>query len=180
MLQRIEAGLGCTVARTKAVACWCLHCNTRLAARCMRCCTHALQHQGCWGAFALERFLCAQPHPVLVFAGQAIVQMAKSQVTGMEYAIKFFISQSAFAAEQALYLDANNPLTKFLPQVCSPCLGHAWSPCLGHAWPQRRECCGVTAHVVISARFQVCEGLGIRCCGGSTYALCAGALCAGA
>jgi hypothetical protein len=36
-------------------------------------------------------------------AGQAVVQMAKSQYDGLEYAIKFFISRVAFNAELAMY-----------------------------------------------------------------------------
>jgi hypothetical protein len=51
-------------------------------------------------------------------AGQAIVQMAKCWHSGREYAMKFYISKLAFAAEQALYLDPSNSLTQFLPRVC--------------------------------------------------------------
>lgn len=53
-------------------------------------------------------------------AGQAVVQMAKSTRDGLEYAIKFFVSQAAFHAESELHSCATsdfNPLVKFLPKV---------------------------------------------------------------
>jgi hypothetical protein len=55
------------------------------------------------------------------FAGQAVVQMAKSQYDNMEYAIKFFVSRAAFDAEMAMY-DCRggaqtSSLAQFLPKV---------------------------------------------------------------
>ena len=52
-------------------------------------------------------------------AGQAIVQMAYSRRKRLEYAIKFFVSRSAFEQESALY-SGSNPLGQFLPQVPHP------------------------------------------------------------
>lgn len=57
-------------------------------------------------------------------AGQAIVQMARSKNSGLEYAIKFFISCAAFVAEEGMYRKGSGAqvkscLSQFLPQVCS-------------------------------------------------------------
>jgi hypothetical protein len=49
-------------------------------------------------------------------AGQAIVQMAYSPNSRLEYAVKFFIARDAFEQERALYC-GHNPLGRFLPQV---------------------------------------------------------------
>jgi hypothetical protein len=52
-----------------------------------------------------------------------VVQMAKSQYDGLEYAIKFFISRVAFNAELAMYDSRGDTqgssLAQFLPKVCS-------------------------------------------------------------
>jgi hypothetical protein len=53
-------------------------------------------------------------------AGQAIVQMARSRVNGLEYAIKFFISKGAFEAERDLYTNPGKPFGPFLPQARCP------------------------------------------------------------
>lgn len=53
----------------------------------------------------------ASMHPV----GQAIVQMAKDRASGLDFAIKFFVSKRGFDAEAELYEDS--PLGKFLPKV---------------------------------------------------------------
>lgn len=45
--------------------------------------------------------------------------MARNRVNGLDYAIKFFISNSAFESEKELYNDETSPLGKFLPQVSS-------------------------------------------------------------
>jgi hypothetical protein len=56
-------------------------------------------------------------------AGQAVVQMAKSQYDGLEYAIKFFISGAAYVAELAMYDcrgdTQGSSLAQFLPKVRS-------------------------------------------------------------
>jgi hypothetical protein len=57
-------------------------------------------------------------------AGQAIVQMAKSQNDSCEYAIKFFASRATFEAELAMYdtggsIDSSS-LAQFLPKVLPP------------------------------------------------------------
>ena len=52
-------------------------------------------------------------------AGQAIVQMAYSTTSRMEYAVKFFVARSAFEQEKELYC-GQNPLGQFLPQVPCP------------------------------------------------------------
>ena len=49
-------------------------------------------------------------------AGQAIVQMAVSQSTRREYAMKFFICRDSFDLERALY-SGDNPLGQFLPEA---------------------------------------------------------------
>lgn len=49
-------------------------------------------------------------------AGQAIVQIARHHINGQEYAIKFFLSRSVYAAEAALY-QHTSPLSPFLPQL---------------------------------------------------------------
>lgn len=53
--------------------------------------------------------------------GQGVVQMAKSQQTRMDYAIKFYVSQSAFQEECSMYQPTDereeNELIQFLPQV---------------------------------------------------------------
>jgi hypothetical protein len=50
-----------------------------------------------------------------------VVQMAKSQHDGLEYAIKFFISRAAFIAELAMYGcrgdTQGSSLAQFLPKV---------------------------------------------------------------
>ena len=54
-------------------------------------------------------------------AGQAVVQMAKGRHDGVEYAIKFYVSRSAFKAEMGLYSQRTSKhasgLGQFLPQV---------------------------------------------------------------
>jgi hypothetical protein len=50
-----------------------------------------------------------------------VVQMAKSQHNGLEYAIKFFVSRAAFNAELSLYDHGGDTqgsgLAQFLPEV---------------------------------------------------------------
>ena len=50
-------------------------------------------------------------------AGQAIVHFATHEVTKQDYAIKFFLSHSAFREELVQYTDAASPLRHFLPAV---------------------------------------------------------------
>ena len=50
-------------------------------------------------------------------AGQAVIQFARDRNNDRVYAIKFFLSHSAFAAEAALYTDRHSPLGPFLPQL---------------------------------------------------------------
>lgn len=52
-------------------------------------------------------------------AGQAIVQVVEEMGSRNEYAIKFFMSKSAFEQEQDLYTDTSLPLGQFLPQLHS-------------------------------------------------------------
>jgi hypothetical protein len=53
-----------------------------------------------------------------------VVQMAKSQYDGLEYAIKFFISRAAFNAELPMYDSRGDTqgssLAQFLPKVSFP------------------------------------------------------------
>lgn len=58
-------------------------------------------------------------------AGQAVVQMARSTVNGLEYAIKFFVARSAFDVERDMYGQSKDNteacgLSQFLPQVRHP------------------------------------------------------------
>jgi hypothetical protein len=50
-----------------------------------------------------------------------VVQMAKSQYDGLEYAIKFFVSRATFNAELAMYDSKGDTqgrsLAQFLPKV---------------------------------------------------------------
>jgi hypothetical protein len=52
-----------------------------------------------------------------------VVQMAKSQYDGLEYAIKFFVSRATFNAELAMYDSRGDAqgssLAQFLPKVQS-------------------------------------------------------------
>ena len=80
----------------------------------------------------------------VAYAGQAIVQMARSKTSGLEFAIKFFISSTAFAAERAMYKregdSHSNDLAHFLPKVhcveenldgaLKDVHGHALPPCI--------------------------------------------------
>lgn len=50
-------------------------------------------------------------------AGQAVVQFASHQYNKKEFAVKFFLSHSAFQQEMAQYTDSDNPLRRFLPPV---------------------------------------------------------------
>lgn len=54
-------------------------------------------------------------------AGQAVVQMARSKMTGLEYAIKFFVSVTAYKVECGMYRRGSgvqdSELAQFLPQV---------------------------------------------------------------
>ena len=54
-------------------------------------------------------------------AGQGVVQMARSKHNGLEYAIKFYVSRSAFTAEFGLYSQRTSQkaagLAQFLPEV---------------------------------------------------------------
>ena len=49
--------------------------------------------------------------------GQAVVQFGTEKLNGLEYALKFFISQNAFENEAAQYTDALSPLRQFVPKV---------------------------------------------------------------
>jgi hypothetical protein len=50
-------------------------------------------------------------------AGQAVVQLAKHRINDLEYAIKFYLSHTAFQDEANLFLNDGNPLGQFLPEV---------------------------------------------------------------
>ena len=50
--------------------------------------------------------------------------MAHSRMNRVDYAIKFFVSRSAFEQERALY-GGSSPLGQFLPQVPAPPV-HLW------------------------------------------------------
>lgn len=54
-----------------------------------------------------------------VYAGQAVVQVAEERRSTDQYAIKFFLSATAFQQEKNLYLDESAPLGKFLPKLHS-------------------------------------------------------------
>ena len=73
-------------------------------------------------------------------AGQAVIQFAKDRRNGQVYALKFFLSQTAFADEAALYTDRSSPLGFFLPQLRSiaGAPGHeaAVADAHGHPLPQ--------------------------------------------
>lgn len=43
-------------------------------------------------------------------AGQAVIQFAKEKNTALEYALKFFLSRTAFREEETLYADTSSPL----------------------------------------------------------------------
>jgi hypothetical protein len=53
----------------------------------------------------------------MLSAGQAVVQFAKHCINDLEYAIKFFLSHSAFQDEANLLMNDGNPLGQFLPEV---------------------------------------------------------------
>lgn len=57
-----------------------------------------------------------------MFVGQAIVQMAMSKTTRLEYAIKFFLSAAGFNEERGLYRQGSGitggNFAQFLPKVC--------------------------------------------------------------
>jgi hypothetical protein len=62
-------------------------------------------------------------------AGQAVVQMARHSRSGLEYAIKFFVT-STFYDEAAIYQDRSNGLGRHadrlkLPQVCPASMSDA-------------------------------------------------------
>lgn len=46
-----------------------------------------------------------------------MVQFAKDRRNDLEYAIKFYLSRSAFVDEASLYTERGNPLGQFLPEV---------------------------------------------------------------
>lgn len=66
--------------------------------------------------------------------------MAKSARDGLEYAIKFFVSQEAFKAECDLYgsgTNCLNPLSQFLPRVREPdLLGTILILQIDLSWPE--------------------------------------------
>ena len=74
-----------------------------------------LSHEGV--VFEWGRWTRGERGGVCVCAGQAVVQFAKDRRNGLEYAIKFFLSYSAFTDEASLYTDRGNPLGQFLPEV---------------------------------------------------------------
>jgi hypothetical protein len=53
----------------------------------------------------------------MLTAGQAVVQFAKHRINDLEYAIKFYLSHSAFQDEAKLFMNDGNPLGQFLPEV---------------------------------------------------------------
>lgn len=57
----------------------------------------------------------------LLYAGQAVVQMARGKNDRLDYAIKFFVSQDAFESELAMYGQGSGApagvLSQFLPRV---------------------------------------------------------------
>lgn len=55
-------------------------------------------------------------YDVACVAGQAIVQIAYSRQSRLEYAIKFFLTKTAVDQEMDFY-SGSNPLGQFLPQV---------------------------------------------------------------
>lgn len=46
-----------------------------------------------------------------------MIQFAKDRRSGLQYALKFFLSRSTFNDEAALYTDDTNPLGQFLPHL---------------------------------------------------------------
>ena len=80
-----------------------------------------------WNAASGVRFCTGMPEhskyqrQCLKLAGQSVVQMAKYEHGGLEYAIKFYVSRAAFDAESALYSQHTTAqvteLAQFLPQV---------------------------------------------------------------
>jgi hypothetical protein len=46
-----------------------------------------------------------------------VVQFAKHHINDLEYAIKFYLSRTAFQDEASLFLNDGNPLGQFLPEV---------------------------------------------------------------
>lgn len=53
-------------------------------------------------------------------AGQAVVQIAEERSSREQYAIKLFLSRSAFNQEKSLYEDSVAPLGRFLPKLRFP------------------------------------------------------------
>lgn len=52
-----------------------------------------------------------------ICAGQAVVQIAEDVRTRCEFALKFFLSDTAFEQEAKLYEDPEQPLGRFLPEL---------------------------------------------------------------
>jgi hypothetical protein len=52
-------------------------------------------------------------------AGQAVVQIVEDGRTRLQYAMKFFLSRTAFLQEKDLYISPEQPLGRFLPQLHS-------------------------------------------------------------
>jgi hypothetical protein len=50
-------------------------------------------------------------------AGQAVVQFAYHSVSRAEYAIKFFVSATAFKDESNQYMNKDSPLVQFFPKM---------------------------------------------------------------
>jgi hypothetical protein len=50
-------------------------------------------------------------------AGQAVVQLVEDRAQGLEFAMKFYLSRAAFELEKSLYLDAAQPLGRYLPAM---------------------------------------------------------------
>lgn len=50
-------------------------------------------------------------------AGQAVVQIAEEKASREQFAIKLFLSRSAFQQEKGLYEDSSAPLGRFLPKL---------------------------------------------------------------
>eukprot|EP00892_Ulva_mutabilis_P003623 jgi/Ulvmu1/1632/UM113_0009.1 len=82
--------------------------------------------------------LVLQPGPSnRVFGGQAVIQFAKDRRTGLQYAVKFFLSHTAFVDETGLYTNTSTPLGPFLPALRNIVDGTAEAPLLldGHGHP---------------------------------------------
>lgn len=70
--------------------------------------------------------------------GQAVVQIAEDSFTREQFAVKFFLSKTAFSQEAKLYKDPEQPLGRFLPEcrmIMDPTTGIGCTDKRGHALP---------------------------------------------